>query len=150
MHWNNLGKSLLVSFVLHRINRLMGKGLQIPINLPWWDDDLTDVINDCHTAMSTLVHSVKVNANNVNIRDCDHKKQELKLPVTRSEDFLWTATAIASSSLAKATVTVDVDFQEVDLERKSSSDNNDLQSEVTIRKSNRLKKLSTVKKQNFL
>jgi hypothetical protein len=45
---------------------------------------------------------------------------------------------------------VDVDFQEVDLERKPSSDNNDLQSEVTLRKSNRLKKLSTVKKQNFL
>jgi hypothetical protein len=65
------------------------------------------------------------------------------------ESGITTSSVTASSTTAEATVAVAVDFQEVDLEGKSSSENNELRNDATVRKSNRIKKLSTVKKRHF-
>jgi hypothetical protein len=60
-----------------------------------------------------------------------------------------TAAATASSTTAEATVAVAVDFQEVDLEGKSSSENNKLRNDVKIRKSNRIKNFPLLRNKIF-
>jgi hypothetical protein len=90
-----------VKLLLHQINKLTYKGSQTTINLPWRDEAMVD------KGISTLVGTVNVSANlnNVNIKDCEQRKHEratrivetnlrrtstrqIKLPVTRREDFL--------------------------------------------------------------
>jgi hypothetical protein len=71
-------------------------------------EGMMDVINSCNKGMSTLVGTVNVssNLNNVNVKDCEQRNREratqivetnlrrtstrqIKIPVTRREDFLW-------------------------------------------------------------
>jgi predicted secreted protein len=95
-----------VKLLLHQINKVTNKGSQTPINPPWRDEAMVDIISSCNKGMSTLVGTVNVSANlnNVNIKDCEQRKHErstrivetnlrrtstrqIKIPVTRREDF---------------------------------------------------------------
>jgi hypothetical protein len=109
LHWNSLGRFLVVKLLLHQINKLINKSFQTPINLPWRNEAMVDIINSCNKGMSTLLGTVNVNANlnNVNIKDHEQRKHEratrivetnlrrtstrqIKIPVNRRQDFfLW-------------------------------------------------------------
>jgi hypothetical protein len=69
LHWNSLGKSLVAKLLLHQIIKVTNKGFQTPINLPWRDEALVDILNSCNKGISTLAGTVNANANlnNVNI-----------------------------------------------------------------------------------
>jgi hypothetical protein len=48
LHWNKLGKALVVKLILLRINKLIGKGPQTPINLTWKDNSIECNIISCN------------------------------------------------------------------------------------------------------
>jgi hypothetical protein len=62
---------------LHQINKLINKGFQTLISLPWRDEAMVDTINSCNKGMSTLVGTVNVNANLNNVKIKDVNKENM-------------------------------------------------------------------------
>jgi hypothetical protein len=63
---------------LHQINKVIEKGVQIPISLVWKDNAKVGIISSGNKGMTTLSGTVngKVNLSNENIKDHDQRKQE--------------------------------------------------------------------------
>jgi hypothetical protein len=63
LHWNSLGKTLVVNLILHQINKLIGKGVQIPINLVLKDNAMVGIVSSGNKGMTTLFGTVNGNGN---------------------------------------------------------------------------------------
>jgi hypothetical protein len=61
LHWNFLGKTLVVKLIPLQINKLIGKESQTPINLIWKDNPMEANIGSCKEEMTTLFDNVNVN-----------------------------------------------------------------------------------------
>jgi hypothetical protein len=48
LHWNFLGKTLVMKLILLKINKLIGKGSQTLINLIWKDNAMEGNIGSCN------------------------------------------------------------------------------------------------------
>jgi hypothetical protein len=107
LHWNYLGKALVVQPNFWQINKVIGKGFQTPISLIWKDSIMVDNIGSCNEERTSLVGNVNENVNvsseNINNNEQRKQQQEIgtdginlrrpsvrqrKVPVTRREDFL--------------------------------------------------------------
>jgi hypothetical protein len=106
LHWNSLGKTLVVKLISLQINKLAGKGRLTLISLTWIDNALLGTTDSWSEEMITLSGDVNVSMESENIRKNEQRKQQKdtgteeinlcrtsarqrKVPVTRSEDFLW-------------------------------------------------------------
>lgn len=106
MHWNSLGKTLVGKLISLQINKLVGKGIQTPINLPWIDNASLGITGSCNEEMITLSGNGSLSTDNMNIRNNEQRNQQKetgiveinlrrtsvrqrKIPITRREDFLW-------------------------------------------------------------
>jgi hypothetical protein len=76
LHWNSLGKTMVVNLILHHINKLTEKEVQILINLVLKDNVMMGIIISGNKVM-TLSGTVngKVNLNNENVKDHGQRKQ---------------------------------------------------------------------------
>jgi hypothetical protein len=73
LHWDKLGKALVVKLILLRINKVIGKGLQTPINLNWKDNSVECNISSCNEEMTTLLDHV--NSNNMRHHEQSNHQQ---------------------------------------------------------------------------
>ena len=109
LHWNSLGKDLVVKLLKHQINKVIGKSVQAPISLAWKDSTLVVNESGCNEGVLSLSDVVEVDVNvdsddgvysvhteqldQVNrsdeINHCRTSKRQRKAPVTRKDDFLW-------------------------------------------------------------
>jgi hypothetical protein len=105
LHWNSLGKTLVVKLISLQINKLVGKGLLNLISLTWLDNALPGKVGSCNEEMITLYSNVNVSTDSEKGNNEQRKQQkeagideinlrrasvrQRKVPVTRREDFLW-------------------------------------------------------------
>jgi hypothetical protein len=64
LHWNSVGKTLVVKLISLQINKLLGKGSQTPISLVWPDNTLWENRGRCNEERTTSSSNVNVNISN--------------------------------------------------------------------------------------
>jgi hypothetical protein len=105
LHWNSLGKTLVVKLIVQQINRVVRKGLLNPISLTWLENALPSKAGSGNEEMITLYGNVNVSTGSEKGNNEQRKQQketgideinlrrasarQRKVPVTRKEDFLW-------------------------------------------------------------
>jgi DNA modification methylase len=104
LHWNSLGKTLVLKLILLQINKLVRKEFQTLFNLAWKDNDLVGNMCSGNEEITVLFDNVNVHANSEikkklkielqetgidEINVCKTSVRQRKAAVTRRENLLW-------------------------------------------------------------
>ncbi|PNF19709.1 hypothetical protein B7P43_G15347 [Cryptotermes secundus] len=86
LHWNSLGKTLVVKLISMQINKVLRKELLTPVNLTWIDNALLGNVDSCSEGMIPLSVNVNVSMDSENTVSCNEEMITLSDNVNISMD----------------------------------------------------------------